>query len=85
MQELFGVSSSSKVKLNHVLNMYSYLEKAGYTGETALTDYLLDYYNGKLGSSYENFTDLAKEHPEMVVVCREGWLMISILLRRAVQ
>lgn len=72
MQELFGVSSSSKVKLNHVLNMYSYLEKAGYTGETALTDYLLDYYNGKLGSSYENFTDLAKEHPEMVVDMQGG-------------
>ena len=72
MQKLFGVSSSSKVKLNHVLNMYSYLEQAGYTGETALTDYLLDYYNEKLGSNYENFTDLAKEHPESVVNMQGG-------------
>ena len=45
MQKLFDVYSSGSVKLNHILDMYKYLEEAGYTGKSALTNYLLDYYN----------------------------------------
>lgn len=72
MTKLFGVLSSREVTLNLVLEMKDYLEKAGYTGETALTDYMLAYYNKELGTSYGSFTELAKEHPEKVVDMQGG-------------
>lgn len=72
MTKLFGVFSSREVTLNLVLEMKDYLEKAGYTGETALTDYMLAYYNKDLGTSYGSFTELAKEHPEKVVDMQGG-------------
>ena len=72
MTKLFGVFSSREVNLNLILEMKDYLEKAGYTGETALTDYMLDYYNKELGTSYSSFTELAKEHPEKVVDMQGG-------------
>ena len=72
MTKLFGVFSSREVTLNLVLEMKDYLEKAGYTGETALTDYMLAYYNKELGTSYSSFTELAKEHPEKVVDMQGG-------------
>lgn len=72
MTKLFGVFSSREVTLNLILEMKDYLEKAGYTGETALTDYMLAYYNKELGTSYGSFTELAKEHPEKVVDMQGG-------------
>ena len=72
MTKLFDVFSSREVTLNLILEMKDYLEKAGYTGETALTDYMLNYYNNELGTSYGSFTELAKEHPEKVVDMQGG-------------
>lgn len=72
MCKLFDVFSGTRVKLNHILNMADYLADAGYTGETALTDYLLNYYNNELGTSYANFSQLAEEHPEAVADMQGG-------------
>ena len=72
IQELFGVNRSSKITVDMVSNIYNVLEEKGYTGETALTNYMLDYYNNQLGSSYSTFEELYNEHPETIVNMQGG-------------
>lgn len=72
IQKLFGVNRSGKVTIDMVTNIYGYLEEKGFTGETALTDYLLSYYNEELGSDYKSFTELYDEHPEKIMKMQGG-------------
>ena len=72
MQKLFGVNSSSKITVDMVSNLYGYLAANGYTGDEALTSYMLDYYNNELGTSYTSFNTLCKEHPEKVMAMQGG-------------
>lgn len=65
--KLYDAFSPREVKLNDLLNLSQKLEEAGYTGESALTDYMLDYYNNLYSYEYESFTDLTQEHPEVMV------------------
>ena len=63
-EDVFGVSSSAKVTFDMMCRIYDYLEKDGYSGETAITDYLLDYFNHQKGVDYENLTDFFADHPD---------------------
>ncbi|WP_294552393.1 SpaA isopeptide-forming pilin-related protein [uncultured Pseudoflavonifractor sp.] len=63
-QDIFHVGGSGNVTFEMMCQIYSYLAEAGYTGETAITDYLLDYFNELRGVSYDNLTDLFADHPD---------------------
>ena len=64
--DVFGVSSSGKVTFDMMCRIYDYLADAGYTGDTAITDYMLSYYNNRRGTSYDNLTDLFADHPDWI-------------------
>ena len=63
-KDVFGVNDSANVTFEMMCQIYDYLAKKGYTGDTAITDYMLDYYNTKNGSNYESLTTLSTDHPE---------------------
>lgn len=83
MQELFGVSSSSKVKLNHVLNMYSYLEKLDILARRLLPTICWIITTESLGVATRTLLTLQKNILRWLLICREEWLMISILLLKS--
>ena len=63
-----GEYTKSSLKAYHLVDIYDRLEKKGYTGDNALTNYLLDYYNKKLGgTTYSTINDLYNEHPEVLI------------------
>ena len=63
-KDVFGVTSDTQITFEMMCQIYDYLEKKGYTGETAISNYILNYYNNKKGSNYESLTKLFEEHPE---------------------
>lgn len=63
-KDVFGVNSSAKVTFEMMCQIYDYLAKKDYTGDTAITDYMLDYYNEKKNVNYESLTDLFADHPD---------------------
>ena len=63
-KDVFGVNSSAKVTFEMMCQIYDYLADKGYTGETAITDYMLNYYNEKKNVNYESLTDLFADHPD---------------------
>lgn len=72
-KDVFGVSSSGEVTFEMMCQIYDYLDKKGYTGESAITDYMLDYYNAKRKVDYDSLLDLFADHPDWV----EGNLVTS--------
>lgn len=62
-EDVFSVPEND-VTFDMMCRIYDYLADAGYTGDTAITDYILDYYNNKRGTSYGNLTDLFADHPD---------------------
>ena len=63
-KDVFGVSSSENVSFEMMCQIYDYLADKGYTGDTAITDYMLDYYNAKRGVNYDSLQDLFADHPD---------------------
>ena len=63
-KDVFGVSSAAGVTFEMMCQIYDYLAKAEYEGNTAITDYMLAYYNNKKKTSYDNLTDLFADHPD---------------------
>ncbi len=62
--DLLNVKSlSGYTGLTKVYYIYDKLEEKGYTGDSALTDYLLDYYNNKKGTDYDSFSALVEDDP----------------------
>lgn len=55
-EDVFGVSGSAKVTFEMMCQIYDYLAQKGYTGDTAISDYMLDYYNNKCGTDYDTLT-----------------------------
>lgn len=55
----FGFGTSFK----ELCQVYDYLEEKGYTGENALTRYMLDKLNTEHGTEYTSLADLVIEHP----------------------
>ena len=58
IQNLVGVNKSSNVTLRHMLTIYDKLEEAGYTGNDALTNYYLNFYNEKYGTQATTIAEL---------------------------
>ena len=51
--------------LKMMCQIYDYLAEKGYTGDTAITDYMLNYFNNLHNANYESLTVLfAEEHPD---------------------
>ena len=63
-KDVFGVKGSGDVTFEMMCQIYDYLADKGYTGETAITDYMLNYYNEKRNVNYESLTDLFADHPD---------------------
>ena len=67
-KDVFGVNKDSEVTFEMMCQIYDYLANAGanagYTGENAITDYLLDYFNDQRDVSYDSLTDLFADHPD---------------------
>ena len=83
-KDVFGVSSSGNVTFEMMCQIYDYLADKGYTGESAITDYMLDYYNAKRNTDYDSLTDLFADHPDWVegkLVTNNGiWTMTEAQL-----
>ena len=63
-ENIFHVDRSGDVTFDMLCRIYDYLAEAGYTGDEAITDYLLDYFNEQRGVNYSNLTDLFADHPD---------------------
>ena len=63
-KDVFGVKGSGDVTFAMMCRIYDYLTDKGYTGESAITDYMLNYYNEKRNVNYESLTDLFADHPD---------------------
>lgn len=63
-RDVFGVSSSANVTFEMMCQIYDYLAQEGYEGDTAITDYMLDYYNEKRNVDYSTLTELFADHPD---------------------
>lgn len=48
-----------------LFNIYNVLADKGYTGETALTDYLLDYFNKEYGADCKSWSELTSAYPKI--------------------
>ena len=63
---LYGKSSKNDtITAEKLFNIYGVLAKQGFTGETALTDYLLDYFNKKYGTDCKSWSEITSAHPEI--------------------
>ena len=63
-ENIFHVDRSGDVTFDMLCRIYDFLAEAGYTGDEAITDYLLDYFNEQRGVNYSNLTDLFADHPD---------------------
>ena len=63
-EDIFHVGGSGDVTFDMLCRIYDYLAEAGYTGDEAITDYLLKYFNEQRGVNYSNLTDLFADHPD---------------------
>ena len=63
-KDVFGVNGSASVTFEMMCQIYNYLAQKGYTGESAITDYMLDYYNGSRDVNYTSLLDLFSDHPD---------------------
>lgn len=61
--DVFGVGSSANVTFEMMCQIYDYLAEKGYTGDTAITDYMLEYYNTERNTNYATLIDLFADHP----------------------
>ncbi len=55
---IFGVERSSNVTLEMLFNVYDYLAEKGYTGENAMSQCVLDYYNNKFGTNFASWAEM---------------------------
>ena len=63
-KNIFKVEKDVDVTFEMMCNIYNYLEKMGYTGENAITQYLLGYFNEQRSTNYVSLTELFSEHPD---------------------
>lgn len=59
---LFGKDKGSQITLEELFTIYDVLEENGYTGSTALTDYMLRYFNENNGYNYASWNELISKH-----------------------
>lgn len=88
-KDVFGVSSSGNVTFEMMCQIYDYLAEKGYTGSTAITDYMLDYYNAKRNTDYTSLSALFADHPDWVegsLVTNNGiWTMTEAQLQAYIE
>ena len=63
-EDVFQVDDDTDVTFEMMCQIYDRLKEKGYEGESAITDYMLDYYNTKRGVYYESLLDLFADHPD---------------------
>lgn len=63
-KDVFQVEKDVDVTFEMLCQIYDYLDKAGYSGENAITDYLLDYFNEQRNVNYDSLTQLFADHPD---------------------
>ena len=64
---LFEKERASKVSFEEMCQLYEKLEEKGYTGENALSDYLISHYNEKFGANYRTIEEMCNEHPDWIL------------------
>lgn len=62
---LYGKTGTQAVTAEELFNIYNVLADKGYTGETALTDYLLDYFNKEYGADCKSWSELTSAYPKI--------------------
>ena len=70
LEALFG-KNTEKINLEDMLQIYDRLAEKGYAGDEALTDYYLDFYNEKYGTSAGKIIELP-EAAQDDIMAREG-------------
>ena len=65
--DLFGKERANRVSFLEMCQLYEKLEENGYTGENALSDYLVHHFNKKFGETYESIESMAEEHPDWLL------------------
>lgn len=61
---VFGVEDDNAVTFEMMCQIYTYLARQGYTGESAISDYILDYFNSQRGTNYASLSEMFAEHPD---------------------
>lgn len=72
-EDVFQVDDDTDVTFEMMCQIYDRLKEKGYEGESAITDYMLDYYNDLRDVNYTSLLDLFADHPDWV----EGNLVTS--------
>ena len=62
---LYGKTNSKSVSAEDLFNIYNVLAEKGFTGETALTDYLLDYFNKKYSADCKSWSEITSAYPDI--------------------
>lgn len=65
-KDVFHVEEDVDVTFEMLCQIYDYLADEGYTGENAITNYMLDYYNEKKHANYDSLTHMFNDHPEWI-------------------
>ena len=63
-KDIFNVKDDNDVTFEMMCNIYTYLTKEGYTGEYAISDYMLDYFNQAHSTKYTSLSEMFAEHPD---------------------
>ncbi len=58
---LYGKSGSAQVSLDMLFAIYDVLEEKGYTGENALSSYMLSYYNNLYQTAFLSWEEMQKD------------------------
>ena len=62
-KDIFQVEGSADVTFKMMCDIYTYLEKAGYSGDHAISNYLLTSLNEKYGTSYTSLVEMVGDNP----------------------
>lgn len=64
-KNLFGKSKSGNITAADMFGIYDKLAEKNYTGDNALTEYMLDYYNDLYHTSYATWNELVAAKPSL--------------------
>ena len=62
-RDIFGVGRSGDVTFEMLCQIYNKLAEKGYSGKTAISDYLLKYFNEQKNKNYETLTEMFEKEP----------------------
>ncbi len=63
-EDVFEVEDDNAVTFEMMCQIYTYLAAKSYIGESAISDYMLDYFNERHSTSYASLSEMFAENPD---------------------